>query len=162
MPEAGTIVRIAEFKAARSPEILSALGLGSCVAILLWDPDTRIGGLAHVMLPSSLAFPPPYVAGKFPDTAIPALLDVLTALGAGTAHLRAKLIGGSNMFNNSGPNNQLPLGLRNVMAARNALNAARIPVMGEEVGGIKGRTVHFQTEDGRAMIRKVFQPDTWI
>lgn len=162
MPEAGTIVRIAEFHAARTPEIISVLGLGSCVAVLLWDPETRVGGLAHVMLPTCLAFPPPHPPGKFADTAVPALLDAMIALGADPDRMSAKLIGGANMFANSGPANQLSLGIRNVMSAREALRTSEIPLVAEEVGGNKGRTVYFQTEDGMAIIRKVYQPDCRI
>ena len=162
MPEAGTVVRIAEFKVGKGPEILSALGLGSCVAVMLWDPASKLGGLAHVMLPSSQAFPPPHNPGKFADTSIPAMVNALLKEGARKDRLAAKLVGGSNMFGGVQGPEVLPLGLRNVMAAREALRSLWIPLRAEEVGGAKGRTLHFQCADGMVLVRKVYQPDAWL
>ena len=66
------------------------------------------------------------------------------------------------MFSAQMAPNQLSIGLRNVMAAREALRAAGIPLKGEEVGGTKGRTVRFQTSDGQVLLRKVYEPDAWL
>jgi len=162
MPESDSDVRIAGIKAARAPETLSAIGLGSCVALILWEPQMRVGALAHIMLPSSLAFPPSPLPGKFADTALPALLQQLKDLGARQGNLVGKLVGGANMFSAQMAPNQLSLGLRNVMAAREALRLSGIPLKAEEVGGTKGRTIKFRPEDGRVLVRKMYETDVWL
>ena len=42
-------LRVADLVTARGEGVLTALGLGSCVAIVLWDPTTKAGGMAHVL-----------------------------------------------------------------------------------------------------------------
>ena len=51
----GVVIKVgmADLKTGKNPDILTTLGLGSCIGIALWDPVTKIGGLAHVMLPDS-------------------------------------------------------------------------------------------------------------
>ena len=46
-------VGIGEYRVARPPAVLVSLGLGSCVGVALYDPERKVGGLAHIMLPSS-------------------------------------------------------------------------------------------------------------
>jgi len=41
------VVRIADYRIAEAPAILVTYGLGSCVAVALYDTDTRMGGLCH-------------------------------------------------------------------------------------------------------------------
>ena len=161
MPEREWAVGIAEIKTARSPDRLTAYGLGSCVGISLYDRRNKVGGLAHVMLPSSLLHPQISVPGKYADTAIEKLLKALLEEGADLTALEAKLVGGSNMFASIIPQ-AVPIGMRNVSASRDKLLEKGIPVLAEEVGGNQGRTVFFSLLDGRMEIRKLNKPIQWI
>jgi chemotaxis protein CheD len=151
----GTIVvRVAELEAASAEAEMVSLGLGSCVAIILHDPVARVGGMAHVLLPSrSLATRGADNPAKFPETAVPALVERLKALGAEPRRLTARLVGGASMFGNLSPSGAVQMGERNVVASRQALAAAGIPVTAEATGGGVGRSVRLFVGDGRVTVR---------
>ena len=46
-----THVNVAEFAIARDGAILATVGLGSCVALMLWDAELRLAAMAHILLP---------------------------------------------------------------------------------------------------------------
>jgi chemotaxis protein CheD len=161
MGEDHRIVGIAEYKTARNTEKLAAYGLGSCVAVALYDSLRRTGGMAHVMLPSSRLHAQVTFPGKFADTALEALVEELEKAGSPRKDLTAKIVGGSNMFS-SIVQVALPIGLRNVAAARAKLGELGIPIVGEAVGGVQGRTIVFSLEDGQIEIRQLAQPVQYI
>jgi chemotaxis protein CheD len=149
------IVKVADWAAERGGGVLVTLGLGSCVAIMLHDPQGRAGAMAHVLLPSrSLAHDATNLA-KFPETAVPLLVERLKALGADPRRLVAKLAGGASMFGQLMTPGTIQMGERNIVAARNALRTAAIPIARESVGGERGRSVRFHVSDGRVEIRSV-------
>ncbi len=150
-----TIVRIADWAAARGSDVLVTLGLGSCVAILLHDPRACAGAMAHILLPSRSLARDPGPPAKFPETAVPLLVERLNALGADPRRLVAKLVGGASMFAQLMTPGSVQMGERNVVAARDALRRAAIPVAREAVGGGTGRSVRFFVADGRVEIRSV-------
>ncbi|HWC73421.1 MAG TPA: chemotaxis protein CheD [Gemmatimonadales bacterium] len=150
-----TVVNVAEWAAERGDAVLVTLGLGSCVAIMLHDPETGAGAMAHVLLPSTSLARDITNHAKFPETAVPLLIDRLKALGANPRRLSAKLAGGASMFSQLVTPGTIQMGERNVLAARNALRAAAIPIVRESVGGERGRSVRFHVRDGRVEIRSV-------
>jgi chemotaxis protein CheD len=151
-----TIVRVADFATDRGDDaVLVTLGLGSCVAIMLHDPETKAGGMAHVLLPSTSLARDITNRAKFPDTAVPMLIERLTRLGADPRRLVAKLAGGASMFSQLVTPGTIQMGERNVMACRSALRAAAVPIARESVGGERGRSVRFHLTDGRVEIRSV-------
>ena len=149
------IVKVADWAAERGDAVIVTLGLGSCVAIMLHDPNVSAGAMAHILLPSkSLARDVTNLA-KFPETAVPLLVERLTALGAEPRHLVAKLAGGASMFAQLMTPGSVQMGERNIAAARAVLRLAGIPVMREAVGGGAGRSVRFFVDDGRVEVRSV-------
>jgi chemotaxis protein CheD len=133
---------------------LVAHGLGSCIALCLFDPRNRVAGLAHVVLPGS--DPSGRPNARFAGSALPALLDALVSAG-GTPDLRryqARLAGGANVLT---AGKGLPrIGAMNLEAIRAALASADVQVMGEDVGGGRGRTVWFDPRDGgRIRVRAI-------
>jgi chemotaxis protein CheD len=150
-----TIVKVADWAAERGDSVLVTLGLGSCVAIMLHDPQTKTGAMAHVLLPSTSLARDLTNRAKFPETAVPLLIERLKALGADPRRLVAKLAGGARMFSQLVTPGTIQMGERNVLASRSALRAAAIPVIREAVGGDRGRSVRFYVKDGRVEIRSV-------
>ena len=137
-------VRMGELVARRrqdAPGGLSICGLGSCVALFVYEKRRhRAGGMAHVLLPSPLSGSPLTSPGKFAPTAVAALLDAVCQLGAARADLRAKVIGGAEMFAFTSGERE-SLGGRNVRATLMALELEGIPIEGMDVGGSTGRTL---------------------
>lgn len=154
-PPKEIVVTVADWAADQGAVDLVTLGLGSCVAIMLYDKDTRTGGMAHVLLPSRSLARDATNPAKFPETAVPLLVQRLTQLGADPRRLVAKLAGGASMFAALMTPGTIQMGERNIVASRNALRAAGIAIAGEAVGGGVGRSVRFHLADGRAEIRTV-------
>ena len=149
------VVKVADFRVGRGGDTLVTYGLGSCVAIALYDDRATVGGLAHILLPTPALARRGSSVHKFPQTAIPLLLEAMVAEGAQPRHLAARLIGGAAMFNNLVPTSTIQMGERNIVATRKTLNAHRIPVTGEAVGGNFGRTVRFDVASGVVEVSSV-------
>ncbi len=146
-------VGLGEFKFSQDPEdILIAYGLGSCVGIGMADPQTRIAGLLHAVLPynpnGSLIPSPKYVSDG-----IEILLNELVKYGANPSRLIIRMAGGANMLNAPGFTQSFNIGARNIKAAYDTLQRLKLKVTSQEVGGTIGRTVRFYVRDGRMTIR---------
>lgn len=155
LPVKEIVVTVADWAADRGQVDLVTLGLGSCVAIMLYDPEARAGGMAHVLLPSRSLARDASNPAKFPETAVPLLLQRLSQLGADPRRIVAKLAGGASMFAALMTPGTIQMGERNVVAARNALRDASVPIAAEAVGGAQGRSVRFHLADGRVEVRTV-------
>jgi len=149
------IVKVADWAAERGDGVLVTLGLGSCVAIMLYDAQVNAGAMAHVLLPSTSLARDITNRAKFPETAVPLLIERLKGLGADRRRLVAKLAGGASMFGQLVTPGTIQMGERNLLASRSALRAAAIPILRESVGGERGRSVRFHVKDGRVEIRSV-------
>ncbi|MBL8988495.1 MAG: chemotaxis protein CheD [Gemmatimonadetes bacterium] len=152
MTEPRIVVRVSELIVTEAPATLMAIALGSCVAVALHDPTTRIGGLAHVLLPSQAMGRIAGQPGRYAQTAVPALIERMIARGARTPSIVARLVGGASMFVSLSPPGTIQMGDRNVVAAREALHRHGIRLIGEAVGGDFGRTAAFDLETGRITI----------
>lgn len=148
-------VGIADMNTASSPDRIITVGLGSCIGIALYDRTKALGGLAHIMLPDSTQFNNITNPLKFADLAIPLLIEQLERLGASKRNLKAKIAGGASMFNFSDKSMIMDIGNRNGIAVKNTLDKYSIPVIAEDVGGNKGRTMIFDTADGLVQIKTV-------
>jgi chemotaxis protein CheD len=148
-------VKVAECAVGREDQTLITIGLGSCVAIMLYDEAVRIGGLAHTLLPDESMARDRSNPAKFAASAVTMLLAEMTRLGADVRRVRAKLVGGASMFANLIPAGSIQMGDRNVAAARQALGARGVPITAEDVGSDHGRSVHFFLEDGRVEVRSL-------
>ena len=150
------VIRVAEWAIDVGDVTLVTLGLGSCVAMALYDPVAHAGALVHLLLPSPELARDRSNPGRFPETALPVLLRGLASLGAERERLTARLVGGASMFGGLGPGlGPAAMGERNVQAARQVLAAAQVPLVGEEVLKSHGRSVYFFLDDGRIEVRTV-------
>jgi chemotaxis protein CheD len=137
---------------------LKTTGLGSCVGVTLYDPRTKIAGMAHVMLPNSeIAKEGMLNKAKYADTAIPELISRMIAAGAAQSRLEAKLAGGAQMFAFAGSQDSMRIGPRNVESCTVILKQLGIPIRGEDTGGNFGRTIEFYNDTGVLMLRTVQQ-----
>lgn len=135
--------------------ILAAIGLGSCVAVILYDPAIRLGALVHVLLPSHSLSRQQDNPARAADTAVPAVIQTMLERGADTTRLVARLVGGSMMFADLMPSGAVHIGERNVVACRAGLRDAGVPIVGESVGGKRGRSVWFDVARNVVTVRSV-------
>jgi chemotaxis protein CheD len=151
-------VKVADYAVASGDAVISTIGLGSCVAIVLHDPVARVGGLAHVLLPSEAMSRDTGNRAKFPGSAVPLLVERMRDHGArGT--LVAKIVGGASMFGQLLPSGGINMGERNVDATRRALAAAGIALAAEDVGGDYGRSVFLYVATGRVHVKSLRKGD---
>jgi len=142
----------------RDRGVLSSLGLGSCVGLVLYDRVSRIGGLAHILLPHEALSRAVGGPARYSTTAVPHLLEAMAELGALTCP-EARLVGGASMFAALLKGGGINMGERNVVATRRALAAAGIPLVAEEVGGDYGRSVYFDVSTGRVRVTSIRHTD---
>lgn len=158
-------VGMADLKTCVSPNGVTTLGLGSCVGIAIRDPQTKIGGLAHIMLPDSTAMRNSQLnIAKFADTGIVELVRQMERLGAVRKRMVAKIAGGATMFPFQGQGNVNvgQVGDRNVEATKAKLRELNIPIIAQDTGANYGRTVIFYPETGDYHIRAVGRTETII
>jgi chemotaxis protein CheD len=152
-----TNVGLAETRVSINPsEVLTAMGLGSCVAVVMYDATAQVGGLTHIMLPKGMASDG--LPGKFADTAVPHLLHEMIDRGATTEGLRLALFGGATMLH-TGQSSLLDIGPRNVAAVEQALKAAALEATVKDTGGTKGRTVLLSIADGELVVKVLGEDD---
>ena len=149
------LVRVADLRSGLEHDTLVTVGLGSCVAIMLYEPEGRIGGMAHILLPSPVLSRVDSNPAKFPQSAIPRLIELMVAEGARPQRITARLAGGASMFAALAPPGTIQMGERNLVAARQVLNTHGVPLVGEAVGGDYGRTVRLRVCDGRVEVSTV-------
>lgn len=156
-------VGMADLNVCVSPDGITTLGLGSCVGIAIRDPITKIGGLAHIMLPDSKSIKNNSNIPKFADTGIEELVKRVVAKGANRTRLVAKIAGGAQMFSFQGGNSEATrVGERNVEATKKKLAELKIPILASDTGLNYGRTVIFYPETGDFVIKAVGKPEKTI
>ena len=153
----GSIIKVgmADLKTAKAPDILTTLGLGSCIGLTLYDPVAKVGGLVHYMLPDSTQLKNNANIAKFGDTGIRELLKQVLAEGAQQRRLVAKIAGGACMFEVSGLSAVGNVGGRNEEAAKAILAELKIPLVAQDTGLNYGRTVELDCSNGNYTIKAV-------
>ncbi len=147
-------VGMADYKTAHNPDLLMTAGLGSCIGICINDPIAKVGGMAHIMLPTANGNPGSNPA-KFADTAIELMVKEILNLGASKIRLKAKIAGGAQMFSFPGKPPVLKIGDRNAEAVMVELKRLSIPLLVSDVGGSFGRTIHFDVSTGELKVRTI-------
>ena len=148
-------VGMADLNIGRAPDVLTTLGLGSCVGIALYDATIKVGGLAHIMLPDSTQIKNNNNVAKFADTAIEVLINKLVEEGARKNRLIAKIAGGAHMFEFKNMDDMMRIGTRNVNAVTQILGDNGIPVISRDIGSNYGRTVELYTNTGIFRVKTI-------
>lgn len=151
-------VGMADLNVCKAPDAITTLGLGSCIGVALYDPSTKIAGLAHIMLPDSTQMKGNQSVAKFADTGIDELLKRMLAAGASKPRLIAKIAGGARMFEVGGNSNIGNIGARNAEASKKKLKELGIPLKAEDTGLNYGRTVELFADNGEFHIKSVGKP----
>ncbi len=146
-------VDIADMKVSNDPEsVIVTYALGSCIAVIVYDPTSRVGGMIHYMLPMSNASPDRAKSNPlmFADTGIPILFKSLYELGCDKKDLVTKITGGGALYDDKGTFN---IGKRNYTVLRKMFWKNGIIIAGEDVGGKKSRTARLFLGDGRVTVK---------
>jgi len=151
--EARRTVDIADLVISDQPEeVLVTYALGSCIAVMLYDPVARIAGMIHYMLPQS-TINPEKAAQKpamFADTGVPLLFQSMYAHGAVKTNLIVRVAGGAQIYDDQGT---FDIGKRNTTILRKMLWKNSVLINSEDVGGTKSRTVYLWVSNGRCVVK---------
>jgi len=151
-------VSFTEIIVASTPTILTTSGLGSCIAIAIFDKQTQIGALGHILLPhdEQKSLKNKAAPGKYADSAIRKMVSKMLNAGSDLKDLRAKVIGGAMFFNQAKKerknSSSIPIGRENVQTAKTTLKQLGIPVIALDVGGDYGRRIQFYSHTGKIIV----------
>jgi len=129
--------------------ILSCMGIGSCIAVCMYDPKRKVGGMAHVVLPKSNGAA---ANAKYADIAIPLLIKNIREQGGEKFRLVVKIVGGAQMATSTN-NNSAPIGTNNVSAVTASLSDAGLKIAAADTGGNFGRSVQLNVGTGQVFTR---------
>lgn len=137
--------------ASTTPYLVNTI-LGSCVAVCMYDPVLKTGGINHYMLPlwngEGLASP------KYGNIAIEKLLEKMLSNGSKKSNIIAKVFGGGEVIDTN--ISQFHIGERNILIAQQVLKELNIRISGQSLGGKNGRKIQFNTSTG-AVLQKIIQ-----
>lgn len=151
-----TSVGMGEIGVVRSPCLLRAVGIGSCVVAVLYDGHAKVGGMAHIMLPDMARIRDTSRPARFANAAIDKMVEEMKQNGADIRRIQARIYGGANMFPGIiSSNSEMDIGRTNVLMTRWELNRYGIEIVVEDVGDHFGRTVLFDTRDGSVSVKTV-------
>ena len=148
-------VGMADLNICKAPDVITTLGLGSCIGLVFYDPVSKVGGMVHYMLPDSTKVRNNSNIAKFGDTGIQELYKRVIAAGANKGRLIAKIAGGAKMFEVSGLSEVGNIGARNTEAAKLKLKELGIRLVAEDTGLNYGRTVELHCDTGEFYIKSV-------
>jgi len=148
-------VGIGELKVSSDPEaIIVTRGLGSCVAVCLYDKKARVAGMAHIMLPEDNG-KENGVSARFADTGVPRLVEAMVEEGAKCERIIAKITGGAKMFQMPGGNSLLEIGERNTMAIKAILERLKLDLTAADTGKDYGRTAELSVATGELLVKAI-------
>lgn len=147
-------VGIADIKVGKSPEILRTT-LGSCIGIVFYNPDKKIGAISHIMLakdPTGRDLDKNPM--KYGETALPMLVKKMEENDSPMGSFSARIFGGASMFKGINSNFLQNIGEQNIQIVREFLKEKNIPILVEDVAGHDGRTISLYLDDGRVLLKK--------
>ena len=148
-------VGMADYKVGRAPATIISYGLGSCIGVSMYDPQAKVGGLLHIMLPDSKQAKQSENPAKFADTGVPLMLDDVLKLGAVRSRIVAKMAGGAQMFAFANATDIMRVGARNAEAVKRMLRELNIRLIAEDTGANYGRTVQINLENGAYTVKTI-------
>jgi chemotaxis protein CheD len=145
-------IGIAELTTSADPEAtIITHALGSCIAVVLWDPTVRVGGMLHYLLPTEKGARPGEKAPEaFADIGIPRLFEAMYKAGAKKENIQVKAAGGAAM---GATQDVFAIGARNQTALKKILWKNSVSIVAEDLGGSVSRTVWLEVGSGRVFVR---------
>jgi chemotaxis protein CheD len=147
------VVQVSDARISRdSDTVLVTYSLGSCIAVTLYDPASKIGGMIHYQLPDSgmdedRARRDPFM---FADTGLHILINKMLEMGADKKRMTIKAAGGAAMA--TGPKG-FDIGKRNFLSLRKVLWQYGIMMNAHDVGGSSPRNMYLDIESGTVSIK---------
>jgi chemotaxis protein CheD len=147
------IVGVCDFAVSNNLQaVISTYALGSCVAVVAYEPHLKVGGILHFMLPQSSISPARAARhpSMFADTGLPHFLRALAGMKVVTNNLRILVAGGASVLAGHDP---FRIGERNIGAALALLSQQACKVEHQDTGGTLNRAVHLEINTGQISVQ---------
>ena len=138
--------------------VLTCLGLGSCIGVSAYDPVSRLGAMAHIVLPQGNEADCEKAPAKFANSALPFLVKEMEKRGAVKRRIVIKIAGGAKIINNVPAKSLLDIGDRNVTAIKISFAEHRLDLKAEDLLGKLGRSMWLHIETGVTRVRTTVGP----
>lgn len=141
------------------PDLVLRTLLGSCIAITLWHPQRRIGGMCHFLLPQRAAAQKAILDGRYGEEAVAALSAALRQEHSNPSEYHCKIFGGGNMLSSGNGGDSSPaepcvdVACRNVRAAVQLVRDAGFTLHALHAGGKGHRNLRFDLQNGEVLLR---------
>ncbi len=145
-------IHIGEYHASRDPAVIHTV-LGSCVAVCLFDPANRIGGMNHILLPGNADMKKFNRSARYGINAMQLLINRIMNLDGDRYRLVAKVFGGGNVISSITGKNAI--GEKNVSFALELLQKEKIRVVSKDVWGNVSRKIYFHTDTGEVFVKRI-------
>ena len=152
-------IGVGEYSVTNKPdEVLKTMALGSCVGFIILEPKSHTIGMAHIALSDSQINPAQAIKqpGRFADTAVPALLNLVAQRSKTKSGYIIKLVGGAQVAKMKDTFN---IGKRNILAIKKILWQMKLAPMAEDLGGRISRTVTVEVNTGKVLLHSPGRPD---
>jgi chemotaxis protein CheD len=149
-PQKHVKIHIGEIYTASEPTIIETI-LGSCVSVCLFDPETRSGGMNHILLPGKADLEKFDGATRYGINAMEVLINNMMKLGSRRKNIVSKIFGGAHILQAIAIH--MSPGLKNVRFVEEFLNLEGIPVVSRNTGGRNGRKIYFHTDTGDVYLK---------
>lgn len=137
-------------------KVLICIGLGSCIALCIYDPVEKLSGMAHLLLPCDrYDWDTDHAPAKYITSGAPLLISRMLQKGSLKENLIIKVAGGAKVLTVPGDNSFLDIGLKNIAEIKSTLDRQGLKICQKEGGGNVGRTVWFFTDTGRIIVHIV-------
>jgi chemotaxis protein CheD len=147
-------VSLGEIKISNDPNvILACYGLGSCIGISAYDKISKIGALAHVVLPNNKNSLTESSPAKYANTAIPHMIQEMRKMGVRKEGLTINIAGGAKILSCIPAGSMLDIGEKNVVAVLEALSKQNLKVNNKDVRGNIGRTLFLHISNGKTTVK---------
>lgn len=127
--------------------------LGSCIAACLFDPEVKVGGMNHFLLPEGSG--DESMPTRYGINAMEVLINEIMKQGGDRRRLKAKIFGASHVLRMDASSIQVPE--KNAAFVRSFLQTEGIQIISEKLGGTQPLEVHFEVTTGRAYVRALGQ-----
>jgi chemotaxis protein CheD len=148
LPRRVQVLNPGEWTVCRAPAVVETL-LGSCVSIVLWCGERRMGGICHYVLPVGPALT---MDGRYGDAALSLMLRRLANEGIRANDCVAKLYGGGKLFQFDSATGDV--GSKNIEAGHRMLADIGIPLVEYDVGGWVYRKISFDLGTGSVALSR--------
>ncbi len=145
-------IYIGEYHASNSPVVIHTL-LGSCVAVCLFDPVNRVGGMNHILLPGKADMKHFDVRARYGINAMELLINKMMKLAAARQNIVAKVFGGAHVI--SAISEENGVGLKNAEFILEFCRIENIRILNQSLGGCESRKIYFHTDTGDVFLKRV-------